>query len=130
MSETLLARFTVSKLTIEDVARATGVSRQTIYKYFSGKDDLLTELFVQQMEQHHYPVLRALDVSPSGHALLTLLMTELGLAREYTLGNEVFEPTHAPRMADLVFRSEKFTACRESFWVPVLERYEAAGVLR
>jgi AcrR family transcriptional regulator len=126
----LLARFTVSKLTMEDVARAAGIARQTIYKHFSGKDDLLAELFVLQMEHNQYPVLRGLRQPPSAEALLTLFMTELNLARSYSLFNEVLDPAVAPRMAELVFSSEKMTAARESFWVPLLEEYERAGVLR
>ena len=129
-STALLARFTVSKFTMEDVARAAGIARQTIYKHFNGKDDLLIELFVQQMEQEQHPVLRRLDEPPSAEALVTLFMTELRLARTYTLYNEVLDPVLAPRMAELVFGSEKLVACRESFWLPVLARYVAAGVLR
>ena len=81
VAASLLARFTVSKLTMEDVARAAGIARQTIYKHFSGKDDLLSELFVQQMELNQYPVLRKLNDRPSPEALLRLFMTELNLAR-------------------------------------------------
>jgi AcrR family transcriptional regulator len=130
VSTALLARFTVSKLTMEDVARAAGIARQTIYKHFNGRDDLLIELFVQQMEQNQHPVLRRLDEAPTPGALVTLFMTELGLARSYTLYNEVLDPAFAPRMAELVFGSEKLLACCESFWLPVLAEYEAAGVIR
>ena len=130
VSTALLARFTVSKLTMEDVARAAGIARQTIYKHFNGKDDLLIELFVQQMEQNQHPVLRRLDEPPSPEALVTLFMTELRLARNYTLYNEVLDPVHAPRMAELVFGSDKLLACCESFWLPVLAEYEEAGVIR
>jgi AcrR family transcriptional regulator len=130
VAASLLARFTVSKLTMEDVARAAGIARQTIYKHFSGKDDLLTELFVQQMELNQYPVLRKLSARPSPEGLLRLFMTELDLARSYALFNEVLDPAVAPRMAELVFSSPKMTEARESFWVPLLEQYEAAGVLR
>ena len=130
VAATLLARFTVSKLTMEDVARAAGIARQTIYKHFSGKDDLLAELFVQQMELNQYPALRKLNDPPSQQALLRLFMTELNLARSYALFDEVLDPGVAPRMAELVFSSPKMTAARESFWVPLLEQYEAAGVLR
>jgi AcrR family transcriptional regulator len=130
VAASLLARFTVSKLTMEDVARAAGIARQTIYKHFNGKDDLLAELFVQQMENNQYPVLRKLNDRPSPEALLRLFMTELNLARSYALFNEVLDPAVGPRMAELVFGSAKMTEARESFWVPLLEQYEAAGVLR
>ncbi|MBA2933851.1 TetR/AcrR family transcriptional regulator [Sphingomonas sp. CGMCC 1.13654] len=37
-------RYGVPKTTIEDIARETGVSRPTVYKYHNGKDAILEEL--------------------------------------------------------------------------------------
>jgi AcrR family transcriptional regulator len=126
-----LARFGLSKLTLEDVARAAGVTRQSIYRYFSGKDDLIMELFVAEMEQTHYPVLR--DVAkgkPSAETLVRLVLKEIELARGYALYDDLLAPGAVARMAELTFGSEKFTGACEALWVPILERYEQARVVR
>jgi AcrR family transcriptional regulator len=41
-------RFGVAKTTMDDVARAASVSRQTVYRHFAGKDDLLDEVCCRQ----------------------------------------------------------------------------------
>lgn len=129
---TLVRRFTVTKLTMDDVARSAGVARQTIYKHFSGKDDLLVAIFINQMEENQNPVLHDLArrSEPSAEALLSLVLTELELARKFNLFDEILEPSIAPRMAELVFGSGQMLAARETFWLPILESYAAAGVLR
>ena len=127
----MLARFGLAKLTLEDVARAAGMTRQSIYRYFSGKDDLILELFIAELEQSHYPVLRGLAKGrPSAAALVRIFMREVELSRNYSLYDEVLTPGIVVRMAELVLGSEKFARACESLWVPILERYEAAGVVR
>ena len=123
----LVERFTYAKMTMEDVARASGVARQTLYKHFSGKDDLLIELFIWEMEERQQPELDTYrQRPPSPEALLDLIVAELAMARRFAIFNEVADP----RIAELLFASDKLFHCRESFWFPVLACYETAGVLR
>ena len=127
----LVERFTVSKVTMEDIARAAGIARQTLYKYFASKDELLIELFVLQVTGHQHPELAKFLRKPrSAQLLLDMVWAELELARQFPLVTETLDPTIAPRMAELVFSSRKFFECQEGFWVPVLESFEEAGVLR
>ena len=44
-------RFGISKTTVEDIARGAKLSRQTIYRYFSGKDDILDTICCQEAER-------------------------------------------------------------------------------
>ena len=127
----LVERFTVSKVTMDDIARAAGIARQTLYKYFASKDELLIDLFVLQVTEHQHPELAKLLRRPrSADLLLDMVWAELELARKFPLLTETLDPTIAPRMAELVFSSRKFFECQEAFWVPVLESFEEAGVLR
>jgi AcrR family transcriptional regulator len=132
VATTLLQRLPLSKLTMEDVARQTGIARQTIYKHFSGRDDLLIALFIRQIDQNHRPVLERMfaESEPSVAAFLDLVMTELRIAGEFSLFDEVLDPNIAPRMAELVFGSEGMAEAREDYWLPILARYEEAAVLR
>ncbi|WP_435217825.1 TetR/AcrR family transcriptional regulator [Streptomyces sp. bgisy034] len=127
----LLRRFTLSKFSMEDVARAAGIARQTVYKHFSTRDDLLITLFVDEMLENHAPKMaEVVSLPPSEENLLDVFMTELTLARAYPLFDEVLDPGMAPKMAELVFRSGRMAAAREQVWIPVLERYRDHGVLR
>lgn len=129
---TLLRRFTISKLTMDDVARAAGVARQTIYKHFTGKDDLLVAVLIDQQERNQHPALLAVArrTAPTPEGLLRLVMTELELTRRLTLFDEALEPGIAARTAELVFGSSQMAAARERLWMPILATYESAGVLR
>lgn len=127
----LLGRFTLTKVTMEDVARATGIARQTIYKYFGGKDELVIALFVQEMTENHHPVLRKLaQRKPSKRNLRDLFLRELQIGKGYALMNGVLDPSIAPRIAELTMAAPAYIECREAVWVPILEQYRDAGVLR
>jgi AcrR family transcriptional regulator len=127
----LMDRFTVAKTTMDDVAKAAGIARQTVYKHFRGKEDLLVGLFVQQMVQNQHPKLRKLgDRKPSVDNLVTLFLTELELARQFSHYNGTLDPQVAPQMAELVFHAPILFETRESLWLPILDRYRDAGVLR
>ena len=41
----------LSRTTVEDVARAAGITRQTVYRYFSSKDRLITMLLLREEER-------------------------------------------------------------------------------
>lgn len=45
-----VATFGLSRLTVEDVARQAGLSRQSVYRYFGSKDELIAALVVREME--------------------------------------------------------------------------------
>lgn len=45
-----VATFGLSRLTVDDVARMAGLSRQTVYRYFDSKDDLVVALVAREEE--------------------------------------------------------------------------------
>jgi AcrR family transcriptional regulator len=45
-----VATFGVSRLTVEDVARQAGLSRQSVYRYFGSKDELISALVIRELE--------------------------------------------------------------------------------
>jgi AcrR family transcriptional regulator len=46
---------------MDDVARAAGCARQTIYKHFATKDELLTALFLREVERYLLALRQALE---------------------------------------------------------------------
>lgn len=127
-----IARFGISKTTVEDVVRASGVSRASIYRYFpGGRDQLvretvgreigrfLTDLGDQVRNESDLAVLlaRALRLAHQAVREHDLLQTILRTEPERLLGLLTTEAT----------RSVPFIA---AFLEPYLEREVAAGRLR
>src|SRR6476646_2661351 len=54
-----LARYGVAKTTLEDVAKEAGCARATVYRYFGGKQELLTTVMVHESRR----VLAAIDAA-------------------------------------------------------------------
>lgn len=116
---------------LPEVAKEAGLARQTIYNHFAGRDDLLAELLVQEMLGKHLPMQEALgQLEPSVDSFVTIILAELAAGRDYSLYDDMLSPSSAPRIVELVFSSAPVIAAREAAWLPILESYEEAGVLR
>ncbi|GAA4730018.1 TetR/AcrR family transcriptional regulator [Nocardioides endophyticus] len=127
----LLPRFTIAKLTMEDVARATGISRQTVYKHFRSKDDLVAELIAMELRANHAPRMRDLArLKPSHQKFVDLFMAQLDVGRQFPLIDPVLDPLIAPRMAELIFGVPVVLEALEEIWLPIFGKYADAGVIK
>ncbi len=50
VAKDLLARFGFKKTTMEDIARAAGIAKATVYHYFTSKEDILREIIQREGE--------------------------------------------------------------------------------
>jgi AcrR family transcriptional regulator len=127
----LLQRFGLARLTMEDVARGAGIARPTLYKHFASRDDLVAELMAQEIDTRHAPVMHELaGEAPTVAGFVDLFLKHLELGRAFALFDPVLDPASAPRAAELVFGSGAVAESVERLWMPILDRYEEAGVLR
>lgn len=127
----LLPRFTIAKLTMEDVARANGIARQTVYKHFRSKDDLVAELIAAELRSNHAAVLGGLvRKRPTATRFSELFLAQLAVGRQFSLIDPMLDPAVAPRMAELIFGVPTVLKALEEIWFPILDRYAAAGVVR
>lgn len=127
----VIQRFTLAKFSMDDVARAAGIARQTIYKYFRSKDALLIGVYVRHIEQLHPDAMReAVARAPSSAGLTDIFMAQLRAARAFPLFDEALDPRVAPYMAELTLNSPDLIATLETIWIPILERYRDAGIIR
>ncbi len=81
-----VATFGLSRLTVDDVARLAGISRQTVYRYFDSKDGLIVALVAREEEAF----LEGVREAHARHADLEEAMREavmfcLRTAREHPL---------------------------------------------
>jgi len=114
-----------------EVAKAAQVSRQTIYNHFASRDDLLAELFVLEMRETHLPQLaKVARARPSKKNFVKIMLAELAIGRRFPLFDDLLDPVTAPRVAGMIFHSSAVSATRAELWLPILERYQSAGLLR
>lgn len=76
----------LGRLTVDDVARAGGVSRQTVYRYFGSRDGVIRAVILREEQA----LLARLDAAVHGHdealpALQTALLEALDAAAEHPL---------------------------------------------
>jgi AcrR family transcriptional regulator len=84
-----VARFGLGKTTVDDVARASGVSRATIYRLFAGgRDQLLRETVGWEMNHFFVRLAEAVDGAPD---FSTRLEQGLAFARRSVLEHQVLQ---------------------------------------
>lgn len=127
----LLQRLPLSKITMDDIARTAGVARQTVYKHFVSRDTLVIALFIDEIERTHRPRLLAIHKRRRNAKQLTnLFLEQLRLATDWILLSRTFDPSNAPRVAELVLSSTALGECNFALWGPILTDYQADGLLR
>ncbi len=81
----LIARYGYDKTTIDDIARAAGISKGAVYLHFRGKDELVETLILREAELMLDDLMARLDADPQGvtifnvyrYAVVTLLSRPL-----------------------------------------------------
>ena len=69
-----VARHGLAKLDMSDVSSSAGVSRATLYRYFSNRDELLQELSAREGIRFWQSCLAALRAAPEGEERIRLLL--------------------------------------------------------
>ena len=125
----IVERYTASKFSMEDVARAACVARQTIYKHFSGRGDLLVAMYIAHLEEMHKQLAPLLALKPSVDQLVLVFFEELQQAEQFPLFDAARDPAEAPKVAELIFGSEALLQQRNTVWFPIFRRHIDAGVV-
>jgi AcrR family transcriptional regulator len=129
---TCVARFGIGKTTVEDVVKASGVSRATIYRHFpGGRDELLRETVAWEIGRFFVELGDRVRDAPD---LVELLRLGLEFAHQQVREHEVLRKmldTEPERLLPLLStESAKSLPFIASFLMPFLEREAAAGRLR
>lgn len=124
-------RFGLTKTTIEDVARASGVSRATIYRLFpGGRDQLLRETVGWEMNRFFARLAEEVDDLPD---LATRLEVALAFARRSVLDHAVLQKVLVtePDVLLPLMTIEQHRVIRyiTAYLVPLLDAERAAGRL-
>lgn len=126
-----VGRFGLAKTTIEDVAKESGVSRATIYRWFpGGRDQLVRETIVWEMNRFFG---RLADEVVGAPDFETLLEDGLLFAHRAVASHDVLQKvlvTEPDRLLPLLtIESQRVLKYISAFLFPYLEREERAGRL-
>lgn len=122
-------RYGVPKTTIEDVIRAAGVSRATLYKYVpGGKNELIVEVTVRECERHIDQIRSAMQGSEDLEGrIATGVLAGVARIRDddhlrFLYSNEILDRDRGiPGAAEAMIRGTR------DFMQPVIEQARADG---
>gem|GEM_PF-6936938 len=127
----VLRQLPLTKVTMDDIARSAGIARQTIYKHFSSKNEIVVGLFIAEIEQTHRPRIYELHDQRCDAAQLTaMILEQITMANGWIMLDRTFDPKIAPRIAELVLSSAELSQCNAQLWKPILRDYQNEGVVR
>jgi len=127
-----VARFGLAKTTVDDVARASGVSRATIYRLFpGGRDQLLRETVGWEMDRFFARLAGAIADAPD---LETRLILGLSFAHRSVVEHAVLQKVLATEPETLLplmtVEQHRVLGYIAAYLRPLLESEQATGRLR
>ena len=126
---TCVARYGLAKTTVEDVARASALSRATLYRYFpGGRDQLLRDVIAWETGRFFGRLAEAVSGAPDFPSLLeeALLFAHRAI-EEHEVLQKVLQTEPERLLPQLTVESERTLTFIRRFLVPYLEREELAS---
>jgi AcrR family transcriptional regulator len=129
---TCVGRFGMGKTTVDDVVKASGISRASIYRLFpGGKDQLLRETVAWEMNRFFARLAEAVYDAPD---FATLLERGLAFAHAAIVEHEVLNKvldTEPDRLLPLItVEQDRVLGFITAFLLPYLEREAREGRIR
>src|SRR6185369_16291677 len=122
----------VSETTMAHIARAHGVSRQTVYRMFASRGDLLQYIIVDRVREQgesEFPTFA--NYKSLAEALIEGSILGLSLVRGDSLLKKIVQEPGDHSIDQFMFRgSEVIQNMMLKLWKPVLNRARATGELR
>ncbi len=93
-------RFGIQKTTITDITSAAGLTRRTVYKYFSNKDEIVSEIAALEYLKANQEIIHAIRRTDSvGEALAECLVTAATLADRKHFLREISQSISPPSLS-------------------------------
>jgi TetR/AcrR family transcriptional regulator, repressor for uid operon len=126
----LFGRMGFRRGSMDDVARAAGISRQTIYNYFGSKAGLISEvvLYIGRLTNQ---ISDQIDFSLPPIDLVThASLLRLEAAQKNELAGVLFENESSLEEFSLLDDNPHMMTLQREYWFPVFERIRQVGQLR
>lgn len=135
-ADACIDRFGLAKTTLEDVATEANVSRQTIYRYFANRDELLLEALLLELERAELdrsfavPVEQITTPADVGALIVESVVQTIETIRETPKLADLLASEADSVRATLAGAAEALFAHHERELRPWFEMAQAAGLLR
>lgn len=124
------SRYGLRRTTMDDVAIAAGVSRKTVYNYFTNKSALIAEVIFGEARKVNARARKGLDLNlPAAELLVAAELALLTSARKSPHIELLLNPNDFGITAEVIDHSERVTAVQHEYWDPVLDILDERGEL-
>ena len=124
------ARYGCERASMDDVAEAAGVSRATVYNYFTSKKSLVAEILVMERRRVDAIARRGLDLTlPSIDLLVEAELRHIDCALRSPYATLFTDPQTVSYTAAVVAHSSAFAEVQREYWAPVFEELQRRGDL-
>ncbi|MEW6477267.1 MAG: helix-turn-helix domain-containing protein [Actinomycetota bacterium] len=122
----------VQKTTMEDIAHAAGTSRQVIYRFFSGRGEIVEAAIVERIREMAAVLAEGLDrYSTFAEVMVEVSLATIEAARHDQELQGLFENTNGIRLHHVLAGPQAAVAnLVEEFWRPWFQRARQSGELR
>lgn len=130
-AQSTFLHFGVAKTTMDDIAKAAGVSRPTIYRYFRDRDTLIAELIrLRSRKLFVRGTKYVLERENFRDQLVDGLIYLVDHGRKDPLIRLIVSPEHMDLAAAVVGTSQLASDLTLEMWGPILDRARERGELR
>ncbi|MDX2138892.1 MAG: helix-turn-helix domain-containing protein [Chloroflexota bacterium] len=127
----LIAHYGFDKTTMDEIAKAAGVSKGALYLHFKSKDDLFEALLLQEAERVSDTLMDRVTADPQGGSIISIFTQGLLAIAENRLLRALY--TRDQRVLGDYFRKLARTSSYQQgfdFGLAFVEQMQAAGLLR
>ncbi len=126
-TEACFRRFGVAKTTMEDIASTAGVSRATVYRYVSGRDELILGVLLRAGDEFYARVVRA---DTFADALIDGVLYTLDQVRADDRLTLLFAPEAAGETVTIAGAADALFQRSANYLRPLVVEAQANGELR
>ncbi|MET8430425.1 helix-turn-helix domain-containing protein [Nocardia sp. NPDC004860] len=130
-AEATFLHYGVDKTTMDDIAKAAGVSRPTIYRYFRDRDTLIAELIQLRARKLFVKGTKfVMERENFRDQLVEGLIFLVDHGRKDPLIRLIVSPEHMDLAAAIVGTSKVASNLTHEMWAPILDQARERGELR
>ena len=116
------SRYGLRRTTMDDVATAAGVSRKTVYNYFTNKSVLIAEVIFEEARKVNARARKTVDLDlPAADLIVEAAVALLFSARKSGYIEILLNPADFGTATEVIDHSDRVAAVMHEYWDPILD---------